>query len=65
MASEANSDKSLREKVATISTLVCVLGEFGIVLGEPHVSLQHVMPVHQWQAGQLYPPANPTFFRWI
>ena len=29
------------------------------MLGEPHVPLQHVIPVHQGQAGHFDPPANP------
>src|SRR5215831_21031868 len=35
--------------------------EGGVVLREPHVPLQHVIPVHQRQAGYFDPPANPTF----
>ena len=29
---------------------------------EPHVSLQHVIPVHQGEAGHFDPPADPMFF---
>jgi hypothetical protein len=32
------------------------------VLGEPHVTLQHVIPVHQGETGHFDPPADPMFF---
>jgi hypothetical protein len=33
--------------------------EGGVMLREPHVPLQHVIPIHQRQAGHFDPPANP------
>ena len=42
-----------------------ILLEIRIVLGEPDIPLQHVVPIHERQASQLDPPAEPALFGWI